>query len=237
MVASTLRLARLFPNPDLMAMKKILLSLFTLVLVTQITPQNLMGADNALKAYLKNPKTGGLELKNAGNLHAGTHGLLLVAEQGGSIVAIDTGDRGVFKPFKGTVKDIGKKVAGAIGAKSANINDLAVNPETGTIYLSIRRSDGLTAILTVDGDGKIDALQKHPAANHINDDLCPGSLLNNSSQCPHVFSFCHHAGHAEGGAVAKENIRKTLSNHCPESIAIQGLRCVFARTTAPEIGI
>jgi len=139
-------------------MNRIPFPFLALVLATQLSPQNLIGADSALKAYLKNPKTGGLELKGAGNLHAGTHGLLLVAEQGGSIVAIDTGDRGVFKPFKGAVKDIGKKVAGAIGAKSVIINDMAVNPETGTIYLSIRRSDGLTAVLTVDGNGKINAL-------------------------------------------------------------------------------
>ena len=139
-------------------MKRIFLSLLALALATQFIPQTLMGADSALKTYLKNPKTGGLELNGAGNLHAGTHGLLLVGEQGGSIVAIDTGDRGVFKPFKGAIKDIGKKAAGAIGAKSVNINDLAVNPESGTIYLSIRRSDGLTAVLTVDGNGKIDSL-------------------------------------------------------------------------------
>ena len=50
-----------------MAMKKILLSLFILVLASQLASQNLMGADSALKAYLKNPKTGGLELKNASN--------------------------------------------------------------------------------------------------------------------------------------------------------------------------
>ena len=139
-------------------MKKTLISLLTLTLAANLLAKGSDAPPTAASAYMKNPKTGGLKFKGAGNLHAGTHGLLLVAEQGGSIVAIDTGDRGVFKPFKGTVKNIDKKIASAMGAKSVNINDLAVNPETGTIYLSVRRSDGVSAVLTVDGAGKIAAL-------------------------------------------------------------------------------
>jgi hypothetical protein len=139
-------------------MKKTLISLLTLTLAANLLAKGSDAPPTAASAYMKNPKTGGLKFKGAGNLHAGTHGLLLVAEQGGSIVAIDTGDRGVFQPFKGTVKNIDKKIASAMGAKSVNINDLAVNPETGTIYLSVRRSDGVSAVLTVDGAGKIAAL-------------------------------------------------------------------------------
>ena len=139
-------------------MKKIIISLLTLTLAANLLAEGSKVPPTAASAYMKNPQTGGLKFNNAGNLHAGPFGLLLVGEQGGSIVAIDTGDRGVFKPFKGTVKDIGNKVAGALGAKSVRINDLAVNPETGTIYLSVRRSDGVSAILTVNAVGKIAAL-------------------------------------------------------------------------------
>ncbi|MEC8929735.1 MAG: hypothetical protein VX705_11045 [Verrucomicrobiota bacterium] len=121
---------------------------------------NLFAKDTptAAASFLKNPQVGKLVFKGAGNLHSAHYGLLLVGEQGGSIVAIDTGDRGVFKPMKAgaVVTDLGAKVAGALGAKpgGVKINDLAVNPETGTIYLTARRSDGVTAVLTVNAKNK-----------------------------------------------------------------------------------
>jgi len=135
-------------------MKKILLSLLSLTLAGNLFAKG-DTPPTAASAYLKNPQTGGLKFNNAGNLHAGPYGLLLVAEAGGSVVAIDTGDRGAFKPIKDGVKDIGKKIAGALGAKSVQVNDLAVNPETGTVFLSVRRSDGVSTVLTVRDDGKI----------------------------------------------------------------------------------
>lgn len=139
-------------------MKNIILSLLSLTLAASIFAKGSKAPPTAASAYLKSPQTGGLKFNNAGNLHAGPFGLLLVAEAGGSLVAIDTGDRGVFKPLKKAVPDIGRKIAGALGAKSVNINDLAVNPETGTIYLSVKRSDGVSAVLTVNAAGKIAAL-------------------------------------------------------------------------------
>ncbi len=143
-------------NP--VAMKQITLSLLSLTLAANIFAEDSPAPPTAASAYLKAPKTGGLKFNKAGNLHAGPFGLLLVAEAAGSIVAIDTGDRGVFKPLIGSVPDVSKKIASALGAKSVTINDLAVNPETGTIYLSTQRSDGLSAILTVNAAGKLSAL-------------------------------------------------------------------------------
>ena len=139
-------------------MKLILCSLLSLTLAVNLFSEGSPGPPTAATAFLKNPQVGKLTFKGAGNLYAGHYGLLLVGEQGGAIVAIDTGDRGIFKPMKAgaVVADLGAKVAGALGAKpgGVKINDLAVNPETGTIYLSARRSDNVTAILTVNAKGK-----------------------------------------------------------------------------------
>ena len=102
-------------------MKHILCSLLSLTLAVNLFSEGSPGPPSAAAAFLKNPQVGKLTFKGAGNLYAGHYGLLRVGEQGGAIVAIDTGDRGIFKPMKAgaVVADLGAKVAGALGAKPA----------------------------------------------------------------------------------------------------------------------
>ena len=140
-------------------MKTTLTSLVALTLAVNIFAEGSKGPPTATATFMKNPQKGGLKLNGAGNLHAGHYGLLLVAENGGSIVAIDTQDTGVFKAVK-PVADLRAKVAGALGttAGKVTINDLKANPETGKVYISVRRSDGVSAILTLDASGKLAAL-------------------------------------------------------------------------------
>jgi|GEM_PF-190619 len=150
-------------NPVLTAtisrMKTILASLIALTLVANVFAEGSAGPPNATAAFLKNPQTGGLKLNGAGNLFAGHYGLLIVAESGGSLVAIDTRHTGVFASVK-PIANLGAKVAGALGttADKVTINDLKANPETGIVYISVRRSDGVSAILTLDAAGKLAAL-------------------------------------------------------------------------------
>jgi hypothetical protein len=140
-------------------MKKIITSLVALNLVVNVFAEGSEGPPTATSAFMKNPQKGGLKLKGAGNLHAGPYGLLLLAEDGGSIVAIDTGHTGKFQAVK-PIANIGAKVAGAMGTtpNKVKINDLKANPETGTVYFSVRRSDGVSGILTLDATGKLAAL-------------------------------------------------------------------------------
>ena len=140
-------------------MKTIITALVALTLVVNVFAEGSKAPPTATSAFMKNPQTGGLKLNGAGNLHAGHYGLLLVAENGGSIVAIDTGHTGKFQAVK-PVANIGEKVAGAMGttADKVKINDLKANPETGTVYLSVSRSDGVSGILTLDATGKLAAL-------------------------------------------------------------------------------
>jgi len=140
-------------------MKTLTTSLAILALAANVFAEGSPGPPNATTAYMKNAQQGGLKLNGAGNLHAGQLGLLLVAENGGSIVAIDTGHTGPFKAVK-PVANLGAKVAGAMGSTpdKVTINDLKANPETGTVYLSVRRSDGVSGILTLDATGKLAAL-------------------------------------------------------------------------------
>jgi len=95
-------------------------------------------------------KQGKAELKSAGPLAFGPDGILFVGDtKGAALFAIDTGDRAQAsekRPLK--AKDLGGKVAAMLGTdpKQVQINDLAVNPRSGNVYLSVARGRGPDAV-------------------------------------------------------------------------------------------
>ncbi|MFP6769574.1 MAG: hypothetical protein VB859_15470 [Planctomycetaceae bacterium] len=111
--------------------------------------------------FLKNIQAGGLVIGQIGRMSFGPDGLLLIADRkNGSVVAIDTGDNGPAKPLKKRVDNIDTLVGQALGAdaKSIQIVDMAVNRQSGLIYLSvIRKQDGRSVLLTVNENGKVGA--------------------------------------------------------------------------------
>jgi hypothetical protein len=126
----------------------------------------LAGAANAAdKSPLDSLKPGTPDLKQAGALAFAPEGILLVGDSlGAAVFAIDTGDRPA-KPAEGAIKveGINQKIAGLLGAdvKQVKINDLAVNPMSGTAYLSVTRGQGqdaLPVILRVRQSGDIEEL-------------------------------------------------------------------------------
>jgi len=108
-------------------------------------------------------KKGTPDLKAAGPLAFAPEGILLVGDPAGAAVfAIDTGDRPAA-PGTGEVKVAGidAKVGSLLGtdAKGILINDMAVNPLSGTIYLSVSRGRGPQAagvLVRVDRKGKVE---------------------------------------------------------------------------------
>lgn len=111
---------------------------------------------------LASPKTGALKLASAGALAFGSDGLLLVAEpRQGVIVALQTGDHGPFQKLGHKVENVPALAAAGLGAAPENIviADMAVNPASGRIYLSVtRKPDNAAALVTVDAAGKVAAL-------------------------------------------------------------------------------
>jgi hypothetical protein len=111
-------------------------------------------------------KKGTPELKSIGPIAFGADGVLFVSDsQGAGIFAIDTGDR-ANTPATGTVKipKVDEKIAAAIGAtaKDINVNDLAVNPSSGSLYLSVSRGKGPTAtpvLVKIDRQGKVSTVE------------------------------------------------------------------------------
>jgi len=108
-------------------------------------------------------KTGQPQLKTAGALAFGPDGILFVGDSASAAVfAIATDDS---KTTRGAVNaaNIGEKVAAALGtsANDIRINDLAVNPASGQVYLSITRgqgSDRQPALVRVSPDNQLTVL-------------------------------------------------------------------------------
>jgi hypothetical protein len=106
---------------------------------------------------------GTVELKSAGPLAFGPQGVLFVGDpQAATIYAIDTGDRTAADDTKSrpTVEGIDGKIGSLLGAEAATIQikDLAVNPISGTTYLSVARGRGPDAtpvLISVTRTGKL----------------------------------------------------------------------------------
>jgi hypothetical protein len=110
-------------------------------------------------------KQGKPDLKSAGPLTFGPEGILFVGDtKGAALFAIDTGDRAQTaekRPVQ--VKDVAGKVAAMLGTNSrqVQINDLAVNPRSGNLYLSVSRGrgpDAIPVIVRINADGKAEEL-------------------------------------------------------------------------------
>ena len=105
------------------------------------------------------------DIKSAGPIAFGPHGLLFVGDsQGAAIFAIDTADQS-SDSAGGTIKvdAINEKIAGLLGTepREVMINDMAVNPASGKAYLSVSRGRGPAAapvIVRVDRSGKLEVV-------------------------------------------------------------------------------
>jgi hypothetical protein len=101
-------------------------------------------------------------LKSAGALAIGPNGVLFVGDSAGaSIYAIDVNDHASSAASSGLeVKGVGEKIAALLGttAQQISINDVAVNPASKNVYVSVSRGkgpDAVPAIVRIDPAGKI----------------------------------------------------------------------------------
>jgi hypothetical protein len=106
-------------------------------------------------------RPGAADLKSAGALTFGPEGILFVGDTvGGAIFALDTQDRTAAQTASLNVAGINTKIAASLGiaADQILINDVAVNPISKKVYLSVSRGRGPTAtpvIVRVDAAGAI----------------------------------------------------------------------------------
>lgn len=85
----------------------------------------------------------------------GPDGVLFIGDsKSARVFALQTKDVKKQKPAAVQVKQIDQKIAAALGTEAANITitDMAVNPLSKKLYISVQSSDGTPVLLTMDGD-------------------------------------------------------------------------------------
>ncbi|MEP7210409.1 MAG: hypothetical protein ABI740_06200 [Alphaproteobacteria bacterium] len=114
-------------------------------------------------------------LQSAGPLAFAPNGVLLIGDTAAAtVVAVGTGDTKKGGPGKVEVADLTGKIAAMLGAKKDEVavNDVAVNPVSGSAYISVSRGlgpDAKPVILKADRSGaltevKVDSL-KHTSVS------------------------------------------------------------------------
>lgn len=105
-------------------------------------------------------KTGTPAIQSVTALAFGPNGVLFVGDpQSATVFAIDTGDAKGAAAKELNVADLGSAVGSVLGTTAANVavNDVKVNPASGTVYLAVTRGKGKDAqplILTLDAKGQ-----------------------------------------------------------------------------------
>ncbi|MCA9103594.1 MAG: hypothetical protein KDA63_20720 [Planctomycetales bacterium] len=99
------------------------------------------------------------DLKSAGPLAFGPYGVLLVGDpQSATVFAIDTRDKsGDPNSVSVAIDDLGAKLSELFDGAKVEVNDLAVNPLSGNVYLSVTAGDK-PALCRVGADGKVSQL-------------------------------------------------------------------------------
>src|SRR5262245_50848014 len=107
-------------------------------------------------------QTGEISLGSAGPLAFGPEGILFVGDpKNATVIAIATDDTsGKPDEAKYNVEKVDQKIAAALGTETKDIliNDMAVNPASGNVYLSVSRGagpDATAVLLRVDPKGQL----------------------------------------------------------------------------------
>jgi hypothetical protein len=125
----------------------------------------LFAASLAFSANLSSSlKPGKADLKSAGPISFGPEGILFVGDpMGAQVFALATGDVKAAAGGEMTFADLNGKIAALLGSSADQIliNDLAVNPASKNVYLSVSRGKGPDApgvIVKITRDGKLSEL-------------------------------------------------------------------------------
>ncbi|MEZ6061001.1 MAG: hypothetical protein R3C19_11615 [Planctomycetaceae bacterium] len=99
------------------------------------------------------------DLKSADRLAFGPEDILFVGDtKSAAVFAVATGNtQGDASAASINIENLPKKVADVLGAGSATVNDIAVNPATGNVFAAVT-ADDQPAIIQIDGAGKITKL-------------------------------------------------------------------------------
>jgi len=115
---------------------------------------------------LEKARTQRAQLKSASAIAFAPNGVLLVGDGlGGAVYAFETGDVTTSGSGPLTIDDLTGKIAALLGttADQIRVPDIAVNPDSGNVYLAVARgagADAETLILKADRTGEITELDQ-----------------------------------------------------------------------------
>ena len=165
-------------------------------------------------------KTGSLELTSAGPISFGPQGILFVGDtKAAQICAIDTGDtKGDPEAVRVNVKGLNQVIAALLGTEASDllINDVAVNPASGKVYISASAGRGPGAkpvLLRVDATGKVAvvSLKKvHFATTKLPNPPAPGGTGRRDKRSQSITDIAYIDGRIIVAGLSNEEFASTL---------------------------
>lgn len=135
----------------------------SLMAIAALTTFSVTRSVDAAELYGMTPSS--VELESAGPLAFGPSGVLFVGDvKAAKVYALNTEDEKSGSSTTYNVEDFLGKASSAFGGKEVSVVDLAVNPETGNTFLSVK-AGGEAGIAKVTPDGTISALNLDKIAN------------------------------------------------------------------------
>ncbi len=133
------------------------------IVVAIIATVFVSGQCGAAELYGLSP--GPVELQSAGPIAFGPSGVLFVGDaKAAKIYAINTDDKGDGSAAPYDIKDLTAKLSQAFGGQEVSVADLAVNPETANVFLTVTAGDQ-AAIAKVTPDGTVTQLNLDKIGN------------------------------------------------------------------------
>lgn len=133
------------------------------VVIAVFTTTLFSGQSGAAELYGLAP--GPVELKSAGPISFGPSGVLFVGDaKAAQIYAINTEDKGDKSASSYDINDLTAKLSQAFDGQDVAVADMAVNPETGNLFLTVTAGDQ-AAIAKVTSDGKVTRLNLDKIGN------------------------------------------------------------------------
>jgi hypothetical protein len=161
-------------------------------------------------------------LQSAGPLAFGPEGILFVGDtRAAAVVAIVTGDTtGDPATVEVNVAGLKRKVADALGTTPGDIsiNDLAVNPLSGNVYLSVSRGrgpDSTPVVLRVDGSGslaEVDLVRMRSSSARLPNAPAPGATgrRNRSLRAEAITDLAYFDGQVLVAGLSNEEFSSNL---------------------------
>jgi hypothetical protein len=135
------------------------------VLFAAFTTISVTGQCYAAELYGLSP--GPVELQSAGPIAFGPSGVLFVGDaKAAQIYAINTEDTGDKSTASYDIKDLTAKLSQDFGGQEVSIADMAVNPETANLFLTVSAGDKV-AIAKVTPDGTVTQLNLDKIGNAV----------------------------------------------------------------------